>query len=92
MIEVDQRVLETGLPVVGLKMPGTRSVTLLAAFDAVRPLTPGERAAWPVILRAAALRFWLSRLHAFHLPRAGMLVHRHDPEHLRRILECRRAS
>src|SRR5205823_12860801 len=34
MIEVDQRVLETGLPVVGLKMPGTRSVTLLAAFDA----------------------------------------------------------
>src|SRR3954468_8400454 len=34
MIEVDQRVLETGLPVVGLKMPGTRSVTLLVAFDA----------------------------------------------------------
>src|SRR2546423_15455861 len=34
MIEVDQRVLETGLPVVGFQMPGTRSVTLLAEFDA----------------------------------------------------------
>jgi predicted Zn-dependent peptidase len=34
MIEVDQRVLTSGLPVVSLQMPGTRSVTLLAAFDA----------------------------------------------------------
>jgi predicted Zn-dependent peptidase len=34
MIDIDQRFLTSGLPVVSLQMPGTRSVTLLAAFDA----------------------------------------------------------
>jgi predicted Zn-dependent peptidase len=34
MIEIDQRTLDTGLPVVKLKMPGTRAVTALVAFDA----------------------------------------------------------
>src|ERR671927_42486 len=34
MIEIDQTTLPTGLPVVKLKMPGTRAVTALVAFDA----------------------------------------------------------
>jgi len=75
-----------------LRLEEARTRALLEGCEAVRPFDALERDAWPVLLRAAALRFWLSRLHDFHLPRPGMLVHAHDPEQFRRILEARIAG
>lgn len=66
-----------------------RTVALLGAYAALRPFSALERDAWPVMLRAAALRFWLSRLQDFHRPRAGTLVQTHDPEHFCDVLRLR---
>lgn len=64
-----------------------------AAYERARPLTSSERRHLPAVLRAAALRFWLSRLLDLHFPRESALLEAHDPEHFFRVLcQHRRSS
>ncbi len=64
----------------------------LAGYAAVRPFTDAEREVWPQMLRAAALRFWLSRLYDFFLPRPAQTLKPHDPRHFERVLQARHRS
>ena len=66
-----------------------RARALLDAYAGVRPLAAAERQLLPAMLRAGALRFWISRLWDFHLPREAALLKPHDPSHFERVLRHR---
>ena len=65
---------------------------LVRAYCAVRPLDPAERSTFPALLRAAALRFWITRLSDVHRPRDARLLRPHDPAQFQRILQRRIAE
>ncbi len=67
-----------------------RVLLLLTAYHGQRPLLSVERAVWPFALRAAALRFWLSRLHDTHFQREGEITHTKNPNEFKLILCHRR--
>lgn len=68
-----------------------RASAFLRGYQAVRPLTAAERILLPDMARAGALRFWISRLWDYHLPRDAALLTAHDPTHFERVLRQRAA-
>lgn len=64
--------------------------TMLAAYVEVRPVPATEQAAFAMLLRAAALRFWLSRLYDRARPRAARLLEAKDPRPFERLLRAHR--
>ena len=77
-IDLDTGVLDTA-----------RVRALVDAYALVRPFTQAECSLWQTMLRAAALRFWISRLYDFYLPRDAEMLTPHDPSHFERILRQR---
>lgn len=69
-----------------------RTGALMRAYESVRPLTAPERKLLPAMLRAGALRFWISRLWDYHLPREAAMLKAHDPAHFERVLQARIAE
>ncbi len=74
------------------RLDEARAAALVGAYVAVRPLSGGERRLMPALMRAAALRFWLSRLWDAHLPRDASLLTAHNPTHFERVLRERIAA
>ena len=68
----------------------THYQTVMTAYMRQRPLTEAEQANWNLVLRAAALRFWLSRLQDKLFPREGELTQIKDPDAFLTILQQHR--
>lgn len=71
------------------RMAEDRASAFVRAYAEQRPLDSGEQRLLPALLRAAAFRFWLSRLWDFHLPREASMLKPHDPSHFERVLRER---
>ena len=65
---------------------------LIGGYESRRRLTGAERDAWPAMLRAAAFRFWMSRLSDMLMPRRASLLAPKDPAGFRRILQAHREA
>lgn len=64
----------------------SRYQALMSAYTNQRKLTAAENTHWNLVLRAAALRFWLSRLQDKHFPREGELTQIKNPDAFLKIL------
>jgi len=67
-----------------------RYEVFMSAYTAQRPLTESEHTHFNLVLRAAALRFWLSRLQDKLFPREGELTQIKNPDAFLMILSQHR--
>lgn len=71
------------------RLDETRATAFVRAYGTVRELSGDELRLLPALMRAAALRFWISRLWDMHLPRDARLLAPKDPAHVERVLRER---
>jgi len=62
---------------------------LCSSYHQLRKITNQEKSAWPLMLRIAAMRFWLSRLLSFHYPKGGEMTFQKDPADFKNIILAR---
>ena len=61
-----------------------RAKAMITAYEQIRPLNKDEQQHWPAMLRAAGLRFWLSRLLFRQSRKEAQLTLDKDPD----VLKC----
>ncbi len=83
-----------------LELDIKRTAVLTKAYASIRPFTKEEKQAWPLMLRLAAFRFWISRIITFvHPEKAVDLPHQAslsrnflDPDKFKIMLKKRTLS
>ena len=68
------------------KQDASRMQSFLDGYQSLRRLEEDEREAIPLLLRLAALRFWVSRLYDALFPRGGAMTQIKNPEEYRKKL------
>lgn len=74
-----------------LSLEAEKTGAFLTGYESVRPLWTQEKAVLSDMLRAGALRFWISRLFDVYMPREATLLKPHDPTYFEKILRSRRS-
>ena len=70
----------------------TLARALVAGYEGVRPLSPAERAALPILAWGAAMRFFLTRLQDWGAAPEGALIKPHNPLEYERKLAVHRSA
>ena len=81
-----------------LSLNDNRLTALTRAYSLIRPFTAKEKQAWPLMLRLAAFRFWISRIITFVHPeqevdkehRENQVSNFKDPDEFKNMLLLRR--